>query len=193
MKDEENTHAIYNLIQSGKAIPMDTPGFDILPEGFERAAAILQKLNTAVRIDDIRNYLSELTGREVDESTALYTPFSVNYGRNIKLGKNVFINQNCQMLDLGGITIEDNVMIGPRVSLLSEDHPVPPSQRAALIGKPILLKKGSWIGGSSTILAGVTIGENSVVAAGAVVTKDVPDNCVVAGVPARIIRKDIDQ
>lgn len=179
---------IYEKLQTGEAIPMGISGYEELPKGWERAATILVKLNSANSIDDVRKYLSVLIGTEVDPSTTLYTPFSINYGKNLKLGKNIFINQNCQILDLGGVTIEDDVMIGPRVSLLSEDHPVNPNERKALIGKPILIKKGSWIGGSATILAGVTVGENSVVAAGAVVTKDVPDNTLVAGVPAKIIK-----
>lgn len=179
---------IYEKLQTGEAIPMGIPGYEELPKGWERAAAILVKLNSATTIDDVRKYLGVLIGTEVEPSTTLYTPFSINYGMNLKLGKNIFINQNCQILDLGGVTIEDDVMIGPRVSLLSEDHPVNPKERKALIGKPILIKKGSWIGGSAIILAGVTVGENSVVAAGAVVTKDVPDNTLVAGVPAKIIK-----
>ena len=89
---------------------------------------------------------------------------------------------------MGGITIEDEVLIGPKVNLITENHPIDPKDRRALITKPILIKRKAWIGAGVTILPGVTIGENAVVAAGAVVTKDVPDNTIVAGVPAKIIK-----
>jgi acetyltransferase-like isoleucine patch superfamily enzyme len=92
---------------------------------------------------------------------------------------------------LGGITIEDDVLIGPKVSLITENHPLNPKERKGLIGKPILIKKNAWIGANATILPGVTIGENSVVAAGAVVTKSVPANVVVAGNPA-VVTKQLD-
>jgi acetyltransferase-like isoleucine patch superfamily enzyme len=119
----------------------------------------------------------------------VFTPLYINYGRHTQIGKNVFINFDCVFLDLGGITIEDNVLLAPKVSLLTESHPLDPAQRQSLIPKPILIKKNAWIGTSATILPGVTIGENAVVAAGSVVTKDVPDNVVVAGIPATFIKK----
>lgn len=89
---------------------------------------------------------------------------------------------------MGGITIEDNVLIGPKVNLITENHPLNPADRKALITKPIIIKKNAWIGAAATILPGVTIGENSVIAAGAVVSKDVPDNVVAGGIPAKIIK-----
>ena len=100
----------------------------------------------------------------------------------------MFINFDCVFLDLGGITIEDNVLIAPKVSLLSEGHSLSPVDRQLLVPRPILIKKNGWIGAGATILPGVTIGENAVVAAGAVVSKDVPANTVVGGVPAKIIK-----
>jgi acetyltransferase-like isoleucine patch superfamily enzyme len=89
---------------------------------------------------------------------------------------------------MGGITIEDDVLIGPKVNLITENHPLDPANRKALISKPIVVKRNAWIGAAATILPGVTIGENSVVAAGALVTSDVPPNTVVGGVPAKIIK-----
>ncbi len=89
---------------------------------------------------------------------------------------------------MGGITLEDHVLIGPKVSLITENHPLDPTDRRALLCKPIVIKRNAWIGAAATVLPGVTIGENAVVAAGAVVTTDVPDNAVVGGVPAKIIK-----
>ena len=90
---------------------------------------------------------------------------------------------------MGGITIEDNVLIGPKVNLITENHPLDPTDRKTLICKPIVIKRNAWIGAAATILPGVTIGENAVVAAGAVVTNDVAPNTIVGGVPAKFIKK----
>jgi len=187
-KFDKETKDIFYRLKNGETIPMGDPGYLKLFEGAERAISILVELNAEKTIAGIRRQLSKLIGAEVDSSTTLYTPFSVNYGQNITLGKNIFINQNCQMLDLGGITIDDNVMIGPRVNLLSETHPLEASKRNALTGSSVHIKQNAWIGAGATILPGVTIGENAIVAAGAVVSKDVPDNTVVGGIPAKIIK-----
>ncbi|WMI68128.1 sugar O-acetyltransferase [Mangrovimonas sp. YM274] len=187
-REHTKTSNIFDRILSGEVVPFNAPDFYQLAEQSERAIGLLVDLNASKSLEDIRTHLSRITEQEVDASTTIYTPFSINYGKNLKLGKNVFINQNCQMLDLGGITIEDDVMIGPRVNLLSETHPIEPELREALIGKPIHIKQHAWIGAGATILPGVTIGKHSVVAAGAVVSKDVPDRTVVAGVPAKIMK-----
>lgn len=145
-------------------------------------------MNNVTDPTEIRNLLSQITNTEIDESVAVFTPLYINYGKHTKIGKNVFINFDCVFLDLGGITIEDNVLIAPKVSLLSEGHPVSPDERHSLVPKPIRIKRNAWIGANATILQGVTIGENSVVAAGSVVSKDVPDNMIVGGIPAKIIK-----
>ena len=136
----------------------------------------------------MRARLSELISTPIDKSTTVFVPFYTNFGKHIKLGKGVFINHACTFLDLGGITIEDDVQIGPKVNLITENHPVDPSKRKYLDLKPILIKRNAWIGAGATILPGVTIGENAIVAAGAVVNKDVPDNCIVGGIPAKFIK-----
>jgi acetyltransferase-like isoleucine patch superfamily enzyme len=118
----------------------------------------------------------------------VFVPFHTNFGKHITIGKNVFINHACSFLDIGGITIEDDVQIGPKVNLITENHPIDPSQRKHLDLKSILIKRNVWIGAGATILPGVTVGENSIIAAGAVVNKDVPANAIVGGVPARIIK-----
>ncbi|HEX2536054.1 MAG TPA: DapH/DapD/GlmU-related protein, partial [Chitinophagaceae bacterium] len=127
-------------------------------------------------------------GREIDATTMVFPPFQVNYGKNTRIGKNVFINFDCTFLDLGGITIEDNVMLGPKVSLLTEGHPVAANERQTLTTGNILIQKGAWIGAGAIILQGVTIGEHAVVAAGAVVSKDVPAHTIVGGIPAKHIK-----
>ena len=145
-------------------------------------------MNNSTEPEEIRNFLSQIIGSEIDETVNIFTPLHINYGKHTKIGKNVFINFDCVFLDLGGITIEDNVLIAPKVSLLSEGHPISSEDRHSLIPKAIHIKKNAWVGAGATILPGVTIGENSVIAAGAVVSKDVAPNTVVGGVPAKFIK-----
>jgi acetyltransferase-like isoleucine patch superfamily enzyme len=153
-----------------------------------RAQRLSPALNASTTIDEIRERLTEIIDSKIDQSTTIFVPFYTNFGNHIKLGKNVFINHACTFLDLGGITIEDDVQIGPKVNLITENHPVDPTKRKYLDLKAILIKRNAWIGAGATILPGVTIGENSIVAAGAVVNRDVPDNSIVGGVPAKFIK-----
>ncbi|RAW01982.1 sugar O-acetyltransferase [Pseudochryseolinea flava] len=153
-----------------------------------RAQRLSPALNASTTIDEMRERLSEIIDSKIDKSTTVFVPFYTNFGKHIKLGKNVFINHACSFLDLGGITIEDDVLIGPRVNLTTENHPVDRTKRKYLDLKSIHIKRNAWIGAGATILPGVTIGENSIVAAGAVVNKDVPDNSIVGGIPAKFIK-----
>src|SRR5262245_17573444 len=167
------------------------------PEGaaaaasFKRAMAITPALNrlTFNDADEIRAVFSDLIGNKVDDSFSLIPPFYTTGGDNIRVGRNVVINQNCTMYDLGGIDIADDVLIGPNVSIITSRHPIEPSQRrSTVIAKPIVIARNVWIAVGVTILGGVTVGENSVVAAGSVVIHDVPPNTLVGGNPARVIR-----
>ncbi|RNI31388.1 sugar O-acetyltransferase [Rufibacter latericius] len=185
---EPKHYDIFQRLLNGEAIPFDDPDYYKISKACDETRLLLIQMNTEADPDKIRKLLSSITGSEVDPSTAVFPPFQINYGKNTQIGKNVFINFDCTFLDLGGITIEDNVMIAPKVSLLTEGHPIPPGSRRSLVSKPIHIKENAWIGAGATILPGVTIGENSVVAAGAVVSRDVPDNSVVGGIPARIIK-----
>ena len=132
---------------------------------------------------------SELTGKEVDPSFRLFPPFYTDFGKNITLGKNVFINSDCKFQDQGGITIEDGALIGHNVVLATLNHNLNPAERQSMNYAPIHIGKNVWIGANATVLAGVTIGDGAVVAAGAVVTKNVEPNTIVGGVPAKVIKK----
>lgn len=167
---------------------MDDPHYHFLGEDVDVTMELQVQLNNAKTVDEARHWLSKIIGNSIDESTTVFTPFYTNYGKNITLGKNVFINHGCSVLDLGSVQIDDDVMIGPRVNLVSENHPISGKNRKHLIGNKVHIKKNAWIGAGVTILPGVTVGENAVVAAGAVVSKDVPDNTVVGGVPAKRIK-----
>lgn len=140
-------------------------------------------------LDGLRAAFSELIGKPVGERFMVIPPFSTDCGLNLSIGTNVFINQGCHFMDLGGITIGDDVMIGPKVNLVSAGHPVEPAQRRnGIIAKPISIGNNVWIGAAATILPGVTVGDNAVIAAGAVVSRDVEANTLVAGVPARVLK-----
>ena len=178
---------IFERLLAGETIlPNDSQVYRLREEAFA-VKALLNQMNNAVNPEEITKILSRILDKEL-QSVAVFTPLYINYGKHITIGKNVFINFDCTFLALGGITIEDDVLIGPKVSLITENHPLNPEERKGLTGKPILIKKNAWIGANATILPGVTIGENAVVAAGAVVSKDVPDNTIVGGIPAKFIK-----
>lgn len=180
---------IFKRLRNGEIISSDDPEAYKMREASFATKKLLIQMNSTADPNEVRSLLSQITGSEIDESITVFTPLHVNYGKHTKISKNVFINFDCIFLDLGGITIDEGVLIAPKVSLLTEGHGISPEQRHALVPKPIHIKKNAWIGAGATILQGVTIGENAVVAAGSVVSKDVPDNVVVGGIPAKIIKE----
>jgi acetyltransferase-like isoleucine patch superfamily enzyme len=188
MISNQHNKDIFERLRNGETIASNNPEAFKLRKASFATKKLLVQLNNASDPAEIRHLLSEITGSAIDESVAVFTPLYINYGKHTKIGKNVFINFDCVFLDLGGITIEDNVLIAPKVSLLSEGHPIFPNERQSLVPGPIHIKRNAWIGAGSTILPGVTVGENAVVAAGAVVSKDVPANTVVGGIPAKQIK-----
>ena len=180
---------IFDRLISGEIVPFTDDDYFQIGDACNATRNLLAQLNNESDPAKIRYLLSKIINANIDTTTNIFPPFQINYGKNTKIGKNVFINFDCTFLDLGGITIEDNVMIAPKVSLLSEGHPIPSGQRHSLVAAKILIKNNAWIGANATILQGVTIGENSVVAAGAVVTNDVPANSIVGGIPAKLIKQ----
>ncbi|WP_338791893.1 sugar O-acetyltransferase [Bernardetia sp. MNP-M8] len=179
---------IFQRLLNGEPIPFNDPEYFKIIEACGHTRQLLVKLNNESDLNNVRAFLSEITSAQISETTTIFPPFQINYGKNTKIGKNVFINFDCTFLDLGGISIEDNVMFAPKVSLLSEGHPISAKDRQTLTTGKIHIKSNVWIGANATILQGVTIGENSVVAAGAIVSKDVPNNTVVGGIPAKVIK-----
>ena len=168
----------------------DYVGSDDLYADVQRTMRLAAEMNTGYHTEaEVRDYMRQITGSEIDETLRIFTPFHINYGKKTTFGRDCFVNFGCTFLALGGITIEDGVFIGPHCVLATEYHPENPKTRHSLLTKPIVVKRNAWLGANVTVLAGVTIGENAIVAAGSVVTKDVPDNMVVAGSPARVIRE----
>ncbi|MBI1405580.1 MAG: sugar O-acetyltransferase [Caulobacter sp.] len=157
----------------------------------DRALALTPALNrlTWADADQVTALFEDLIDGKVGAGFRLVPPFFTDCGRNIRVGERVFINQNCTFYALADIVIGDDVLIGPNVSLITSEHPVAPSQRRAFLqGRPITVERGVWLAAGVTVIGGVTIGENSVVAAGSVVTRDIPANTLAAGNPARVLR-----
>ena len=145
-------------------LDLNTPEYAQLEERIQQNQLLVQELNTEIRL-----------------------PFYTDCGVRIHLGKRVFINSNCMFTDLGTITLEDDALIGPNVTLATVNHRRNPAERRHLDLAPIVIKRRAWVGANATITPGVTIGENAIVAAGAVVTKDVAANTIIGGIPARVI------
>lgn len=178
-----------------KVIARRTPESAAMTANVKRAMEITASINRLTFDDaaEIRALFSNLIGKKVDDSFMLIPPFYTTGGPDIRVGRNVFVNQNCTFYDLGGLDIADDVMIGPNVSLITSGHPIEPSRRRdGVIAKPIVIERNVWIASGATVIGGVTVGENSVVAAGSVVTRDVPPNSLVGGNPARVIRSIAD-
>lgn len=156
----------------------------------QEALQITAQINNAYHSpEEIRELFSKLIGKPVDEGFGLFPPFYTDCGKNITIGKNVFINACCKFQDQGGITIGNNCLIGHNVTIATLNHDFNPIKRANINPSPVVIGNNVWIASDSTILPGITIGDGAIVGAGSVVTKNVPENTIVAGNPARVIRK----
>lgn len=177
-------------LNSGEYIKAGSPVHQFMHGVSQEALKLTAKLNSGYHDpQETREIFSEIIGKPVDETFAMFPPFYTDCGKNITIGKNVFINMGCKFQDQGGIFIDDGALIGHNVVLATLNHDMKPETRHDMIPKPIHIGKNVWIGSNSTILSGVTIGDGAIVAAGAVVTKDVEKNTVVGGVPAKFIKK----
>lgn len=186
---------IIERMRSGKRITETDADFPRLCEEVENTRRLVGELNTGYHSpDEVRALLERIWGQPLDTSVRMFPPFYTAFGKTTRVGKEVFINFGCTFLDQGGITIEDGVFIGPEAKILSEGHPEQPALRHTLQTEPVVIRRKAWIGAGAIILPGVTVGENAIIAAGAIVTKDVPDNTIAAGVPAKILRniKNVD-
>ncbi|MBO6257114.1 sugar O-acetyltransferase [bacterium] len=183
-----NLDEFYKYMASGKLVEDDM--LKIFNELSQQAIKITMEINNQYHTpEEIVDLFSKLTGKQVDKSFRLFPPFYTDCGKNITVGKNVFINACCKFQDQGGIIIGDGVLVGHNVTLATLNHDERPQFRRYIYPKPIKIGNNVWIGSNATILAGVTIGDGSIVGANALVTRDVPNNTIVAGIPARILRK----
>lgn len=175
---------------SGEPVSIDDADYGKIKKIIANAKRLTQKMNTMVcDAATARKYFSKITGQAVGEDFNLNPPFYTDFGRNIRVGKRVFVNFGCTFMDRGGVTIGDDAFIAPQVQLITENHGLEPDRRRYITSRPIIIGKNVWIGAGAIILPGVNIGDGAVVGAGSVVTKDVPANTVVAGNPTKPIKK----
>lgn len=176
-------------VARGGLIEGGSPHHRFMQEAAQTALRTTADINTGYRTPaEIRALLTELTGTPVDESVMVFPPFYSEFGKNLTLGRGVFINIGCRFQDTGGITIGDGSLIGHGSTLTTLNHSMDPDRRADMVPAPVVIGRQVWIGAGATVVPGVAVGDGAVVAAGAVVTKDVPAHTVVAGVPAKVVR-----
>jgi acetyltransferase-like isoleucine patch superfamily enzyme len=176
-------------VKSGGTIEGGSENHLFMHGASQDALRIVAEINTGYRTpEEVRALLTKLTGKEVDESVTVFPPFYSEFGKNLNLGKDVFINLGCRFQDTGGITIGDGTLIGHGSTLTTLNHSPDPDKRADMVPAPIVIGRKVWLGAAVTIVPGVTIGDGAIVGAGAVVTKDVPAHTIVGGVPAKVIR-----
>lgn len=177
-------------MNSGRAVIAGSEMHRYMCQLSQEALQLTAELNNSYHTpDEIRDIMARLTGRPIDPGFSLFPPFYTDCGKNLLIGKNVFFNSGCRFQDQGGIVIGDGALIGHNVVLATINHDFDPSHRGNNLPAPIRIGNHVWIGANATVLPGVTIGDGAVVAAGAVVTKDVPELAVVGGVPARTLKK----
>lgn len=183
------TEEFIAIMNSGQLIPAGSPVHETMHRLSQEAIRITLQLNNSYHThEEIIALMSELTGRKVDDSLGLFPPFNTDCGKNIHLGRRVFINSGCKFQDQGGIYIGDDVLVGHNCVIATLNHVDAPERRGDMYPKPVRIGSRVWIGANVTILPGITIGDGAIIAAGAVVTKDVAPRAVVAGVPARVIK-----
>ncbi|UNK70654.1 DapH/DapD/GlmU-related protein [Microbacterium sp. H1-D42] len=176
-------------LNSGRTITGDSPLHATMHRTSQEALRIAAELNgTYQEPERVRELLAELTGQPVHETVTLFPPFTADFGRNIHLGRRIFINSGCRFQDQGGITIGDDSLIGHNVVIATLNHDLAPSRRADMHPAPVVVGRRVWVGANATILPGVTIGDDAVIGAASVVTKDVPAGAIAVGSPARVVR-----
>lgn len=180
---------IFERDLNGEMVSLSDPGYDGLINAIWDTMKTADELNDGHHTpDEVRRILGKIIGQEVDESVTLLPPFYVDYGKHIEIGKGCFIQQCCTFFGRGGITLGENVLVGPKVNIITINHDPDPENRSATYGRPVVIGDNVWIGINSTILPRVSIGCGAIIGANSVVTKDVPPMTVVAGNPARIIK-----
>lgn len=181
---------LLTALRDRQTITGGSPLHEVMHQASQDALRITSELNAAYQPPGrVRELLSELTGAPVEDSVTVFPPLSSDFGKNLRIGARVFINSGCHFQDQGCITIGDDCLIGHNPVLATLNHDLDPTRRGDLHPAPIVLGRNVWIGANVTILPGVTIGDNAVIGAGSLVSKDIPADVVAVGTPAKVIRK----
>lgn len=187
---EITTQKFRELMQKGTYVEAGSELFEAFHKFSQEALKITSEINGKYNPPEkIRELFSKLTESEIDETFGLFPPFYTDCGKNIKIGKNVFINACCRFQDQGGIEIGDGSLIGHNTTIATLNHDFNPAKRQNLTPSPVKIGKNVWIGSDCTILPGVEIGDGAIIGAGSVVTKSVPKNVIAVGNPARVIKE----
>lgn len=176
-------------VRRGETITGGSPEHLFMHQCAQDALRVVAELNTGHHTpDEVLALLRQITARPVPSSVVVFPPFYTEFGKNLALGEDVFINMGCTFQDTGGVTIGDGALIGHRCVITTLNHSADPARRADMSPAPVVIGPRAWLGAGVTVVPGVTIGSGAIVGAGAVVIRDVPDDVIVAGVPARLIR-----
>ena len=175
-------------INQGEPVDMMSEEYGEAIQELNRSNELSFRLNklSPLESDKRKELLAELLQEPLQEHTDIFTPLQIDFGRNLKIGKDVFINHSLTVMAIGGITIGNKVQIGPQVTIVTDNHD--PDNRSVLRCKRVIIKDNVWIGARVVIMPGVTVGENAIIAGGAVVTKNVQANSVVGGCPAKVLK-----
>jgi hypothetical protein len=183
-------HEIFNRDVRGEMVSPNDPGYELLITDIFDTMKTATEMNTGYRTpEEVHEFMGRILDKPLDESTTVLPPLYIDYGKPVTIGKRCFIQQCCTFFGRGGIEIGNDVFIGPKCNLITINHDVNPDNRSATYGKPIKIEDKVWLGINATVLPGVTLGYGCIVGANSVVTKDVPPMTIVAGNPARIIKK----
>jgi len=180
---------IRRLMEKGTPMELGTDLLQAFAEYSQDALKITMEMNSKYHTpEQVRKLFSELTASEIDDSCIIMPPFYTEFGKNIKMGKSVFINTCCHFQDNGGIEIGEGALFGNNVTIATLNHDINPKTRCNATPKPVKIGKKVWIGSNCIILPGVSIGDNSIIGAGSVVVKSIPENTIAVGNPAKVIK-----
>lgn len=181
-------------LDAGERITGNSPLHEVMHRTSQEALRITGELNGGYHEPArVRELLGELTGTAIDETVTLFPPLHSDFGKNLRIGRRVFINSGCRFQDQGGVSIGDDALIGHNLVVATLNHPLDPTRRADLTPAPVVIGRNVWIGANVTILPGVSIGDDAVIGAGSLVTRDVPAGMLAMGSPARVVRPVTEQ